>query len=150
MDARGNDELDRQLVLEAVGMLGDEASGTLTEIAGKVTRRALLLKRLCSERSVVMRTLRAVPIPCTVKAVSLEASSQRYVVTFVSDSTGEEERIRTDRVDSANGPLVERMWPRLAGHRAVIYKLNEEGREESRAGNGYRCAPFVQDLGAVR
>lgn len=139
------------LVLEAVASLGDKLYACPPhEVSQKVCERALLMRRQADQRSLAMRTLAATPIPCRVTSVTLEESTSRYVIEFVAlKGDGELEQIRSDRTDGSLGPVVTRMWgPQLVGHRAVIYKLNEQGKD-AKASNGYRVAPWVVDLGLM-
>lgn len=142
---------NEELVLEAVASLGDKLYACPPrEVSQKVCERALMMRRQADQRSLAMRTLAATPIPCRVKSVTFEESTSRYLVEFVAlKGDGGTEQIRSDRTDGSLGPVVQRMWGGgLAGHRAVVYKLNEPGKD-AKASNGYRVAPWVVDLGLM-
>lgn len=142
-------EANEEIVCAAVQSLGDKLYGLPpAEASQRVCERALLIRRQSDERSLAMRALKATPIPARVVSVELEEKTSRYLVTFVAlKGDGEAEHIRSDRTDGPLGPVVKRLWGSpLNGHRAIIYKLNEPGRDPS-ASNGYRVAPWVIDLG---
>lgn len=112
----------------------------------EVTEEALRIKSLMREDSIPMRTLGSVRIPCEVRGIKLEESSQRLVISFVAigrNATGVVETIRSDRLDGANASLVRKMWdPSIVGHRCVIYKCTEETGDRTKP--KVRIAPFVR------
>ena len=145
MVGKGNEEI----VMEAVTSLGDKLYAIPpAEVAQKVTERALLIRQQIDGRSLVMRVLSSTVITGTVRTVTFEGSSSRFVVEFVADNgEGEVETIRSERTDGRNGDVARKLWGSgLVGHRVAIYKNNEPGRD-GKASNGYRVAPWVVDLG---
>jgi hypothetical protein len=112
----------------------------------EVTEEALRIKSLMREDSIPMRALGSVRIPCEIKGIEMEESSQRFVISFVAigrNATGEVETVRSDRLDGVNGNLVRQMWsPSIVGHRCVIYKCTEETGDRLKP--KVRIAPFVR------
>ena len=122
-----------------------------------ITRRALKIQKLLSERSFPSKVLEATRIAATIKDIKFEDSSKRYLITFRADNSTEDvdETIRSERTDGANGENVLAMWEpkRLVGRHVMIYKYNEMPSEDTkRSGgrnvpsHGYRCAVYVQGL----
>ena len=132
-----------------------------------ITRRALKIQKLLSERSFPSKVLEATRIAATIKDIKfedsskryliIEDSSKRYLITFRADNSTEDvdETIRSERTDGANGENVLAMWEpkRLVGRHVMIYKYNEMPSEDTkRSGgrnvpsHGYRCAVYVQGL----
>ena len=122
-----------------------------------ITRRALKIQKLLSERSFPSKVLEATRIAATIKDIKFEDSSKRYLITFRADNSNDDadETIRSERTDGANGDNVLAMWDpkRLVGRHVMIYKYNEMPSEDTkRSGgrnvpsHGYRCAVYVHGL----
>jgi hypothetical protein len=133
---------DREILAMAIARNKTELN------ASEVTEEALRIKSLLREDSIPMRALGSVRIPCEVKGIEMEESSQRLVISFVAigrNATGEVETVRSDRLDGVNGNLVRQMWnPSIVGHRCVIYKCTEETGDRTKP--KVRIAPFVRVL----
>ena len=120
----------------------------------KVTQKSMVEETLA-----VGRMLRPDSLPClvqncprlaaTIESVELEESSQRYVVTFKVASEDDSETARTERIDGQRGALVKRMWPGLAGHKALLFKHNDRVGEVKGAANGFRVLLWAVDLGVA-
>lgn len=138
-DARRTVEV-AYLGLRAAGIEPDEVA---------LADEALRVRHMVSDASLAIKVQLAVPILETVDSVEFEDTSKRYVVRYtpVGDAT-EQERVRSPRMDTLLGKKVRGLFERdLAGHLAIVYRLNEEaGRDLARA-RGYRVAPYIADLG---
>lgn len=111
----------------------------------KVAEEALRIASLSADDSIAVQAQAAARIRATVKGVSFEENSHRYVVRYVAaNGDGAEEQIRSDRVDRRFGGATREMFSNLRpGDEVVLYKLNEPAKEESRMPSGYRRAVYV-------
>lgn len=134
-----NQELAKMAFDVCEARRGHYSQGDLVEVA-------LRARRAMNDKSLVMRTLEAVPIYCRIVDIHFEEKSQRFVVSYcplTNNSDGEIEQVRTDRVDGRDGELVHKLWSReMIGKTATIFKLNE--RADAKHSSGYRTAPWVQ------
>lgn len=112
-----------------------------------VAQEMLKLDRLASERSLPSMIGRSVRIAATITSIEFEESSKRYLIKFQVDNGDDEERVRSERMDSNHKDAVKKIWERdLVGHRVLIFKCKDRvGSKE--APNGYRIAPYCIDLG---
>lgn len=112
-----------------------------------VAQEMLKLDRLASERSLPSMIGRSVRIAATITSIEFEESSKRYLIKFQADNGDDEERVRSERMDSNHKDAVKKIWERdLVGHRVLIFKCKDRvGSKE--APNGYRIAPYCIDLG---
>lgn len=134
--------LDMALAYLVCSLRGVRPGQFDAEMVGEYLR----IRRMMSPKSLLMRVAGAVPIRCSIVSVSLEESSQRFLIEFIADGSDTPEQIRSDRVDGRRGDEVRAMWRAFApGERAVIYKTNEN--QSADRANGYRVAPYVIPLG---
>lgn len=114
-----------------------------------IAQEMLKLDRLASERSLPSMIGRSVKIAATINSIEFEETSKRYLIKFTADNGEEEERVRSERMDSSHKDAVKKIWGRdLVGHRAIIFKCKDRvGSKE--APNGYRIAPYCIDRGKV-
>lgn len=112
-----------------------------------VAQEMLKLDRLASERSLPSMVGHSVKIAATITSIEFEETSKRYLIKFIADNEGKEERVRSERMDSSHKDAVKKIWGRdLVGHRVIIFKCKDKvGSKE--APNGYRIAPYCIDLG---
>lgn len=111
-----------------------------------LAEESLRIASVIAEDSIAMQAQRAYRIRATVTGVSFEESSQRYVLKYVAQrgGDGEEEQIRSDRIDRRFGKSVVEMFSELEpGDEVVIFKLNEKANDDKQRPNGYRRAVFV-------
>lgn len=111
-----------------------------------VAQEMLKMNRLTAERSLPNLIGNSVRITATINSIEFEESSKRYLIKFSADNGEEEERVRSERVDSSHKVAVKKIWGRnLIGHRVLIFKYKDKvGSKE--APNGYRIAPYCIDL----
>ena len=112
-----------------------------------VAQEMLKMNRLTAERSLPNLIGNSVRIAATINSIEFEESSKRYLIKFSADNGGEEEWVRSERVDSSHKAAVKKIWGRdLVGHRVLIFKYKDKvGSKE--APNGYRIAPYCIDHG---
>ena len=112
-----------------------------------VAQEMLKLDRLASERSLPSMIGRSVRISATITSIEFEESSKRYLIKFQADNGDDEERVRSERMDSNHKDAVKKIWERdLVGHRVLIFKCKDRAGSKE-APNGYRIAPYCIDLG---
>lgn len=115
------------------------------QLDAELVKEYLRIRRVMSPKSLPMRVAGAVPIRCSISSISLEESSQRFLIEFTADGSDTSEQIRSDRVDGRRGDEVRAMWGAVVpGTRAVIYKTNEN--QSAERSSGYRVAPYVVPL----
>lgn len=133
-----------QIVLAAVSAAGTADANFESRVGSLAGQIALML----DERSSVMRRLtrftEATPFVRTIAGGAREESSNRLLVRFVeTNDKGEQETIRTDRLDTPEGQEMNQLIRGLKGHRALIYKFMEKGKD----GREYRVLVHAVDLG---
>lgn len=131
-----------------VAYLGLRAAGIETDEVA-LADESLKARRMVSDASLAMKVQLAVPILATVDSVVFEETSRRYVVRYtpVKDASGQE-HVRSPRMDTPLGKKVRGLFERdLAGHLAIVYRLNEEAGRDLAHAQGYRVAPYIADLG---
>lgn len=137
------------IVLAAINSLSGE-SIRHSEYESRVTERALKIQSLLRDSSPTMRALDSVRIYAHVDSVKYEENTTRYVVTFTPKNGDEQEQIRTPRMDTQAGKLIENKVKGAAGHDAIIYKNNEPAPEGAKGkqvpSHGYRVMPWIQVL----
>lgn len=134
----------RDLVALAIETLdwSDPSVAANQEVA--VTRRALRLRGLLDPDSVPIKTLGATVIYAELAGTRLEESSNRIVVDFaplVKGVSGDPEQIRTPRLDTRAGKLVDGLLRSIRpGSRVRLYKSHETGRD----GRKYRSLVWAE------
>lgn len=115
------------------------------EVAKEMNR----IRFIASENSLTSRLHDAVRIRCIILSVAYEDNSKRYVITFRADNSDKDETIRSERINSRRGDLVQKLWgpgTDRVNKRAIIYKSNEGVGESAGASHGYRVAPYATFL----
>lgn len=140
-------EQQNEIILKALGICDFSKYTTRSERETAVVEAVLFVTRMLGEHSTPSRVLNATRITGVVKQVELEQNSQRFKITFLADRNGDgkDEIIRTDRIDSSNGPLVRRMIDQeLVGHRCLIFKEVETSHADQT--KKVRICPYVKRL----
>lgn len=141
--------LQQRIVLAAIQSIDFSEYKTYTELEQALCQRVITIRDFVDPRSVASQVAEAIPIFATIKSVTYEESSTRFVINYVADrnSFGEnaEEHIRSNRTDGKGGASVRRMWENLkSGDHVIIYKTMEETGDRKKP--SVRVAPYVKKL----
>ena len=157
-------ERTEKIILAAFNSIDTAKCSNEEELTRQVTRRAVTISKMISENSLENRTLKAVRLYAEIQSVTLEESSNRYLIEFKSirGNNGEEpevEKIRTARMDSFDGRVIKPLIDKLMANmekaeaegrkaRAVLYKYNEPAPEGAKGKNvpshGYRNVCWME------
>ena len=141
-----SNEQNEAIVMSAINSLAGIDFDSREEFERGVLRRSLTIQQLLRDDGAIMRTLNSVRLRAHIDAVRFEESSQRYIVEFTVPGQ-DPEQIRTPRVDTPQGQILEPVVKRAAGHWAIIYKNNEPAPEGLKGKNipssGYRVCPWI-------
>lgn len=149
--------------MNAVGPVSDPTTNSRgTEIASaaetwefQVEQQAMKIMTMAAEGSRLSRALDVVAtahdrdfkgskaFSATLKAVDIEPSSKRGILTLRARGAEEDEQVRTDRTDTARGALMVRLAKALEGHRVMVYIEMEETPQ----GRKVRILRHLTDLG---
>lgn len=136
----------RDLVALALETLDWTDPAVYSNLEVCATRRALRLRALLSDDSMPVRALGATVICAELTGMHVEESSNRVVVDFVpivKGERGEAEQIRTPRLDTRTGNLVDGLLRSLRpGSKVRLYKSHELGR----GGCRYRSLVWAEAL----
>ena len=141
--------LQQRIVLAAIKSVDFSDYKSYTDLEQAICQRVITIRDFIDPRSVACQVAESVPIFATIKSVTYEESSTRYVVNYVADrnSFGDnaEEHIRSSRTDGKGGASVRRMWENLkSGDHVIIYKTMEETGDRKKP--SVRVAPYVKRL----
>ena len=141
--------LQQRIVLAAIQSVDFSDYKSYTDLEQAICQRVITIRDFIDPRSVACQVAESVPIFATIKSVTYEESSTRYVVNYVADrnSFGDnaEEHIRSSRTDGKGGASVRRMWENLkSGDHVIIYKTMEETGDRKKP--SVRVAPYVKKL----
>jgi len=143
------DTQNEEIALAAVNSLAGVDFDSKEDYERAVLKRSLTIQGILRADGAIMRTLSAVRLRAHIDAVAFEPSSQRYVVTFTVP-TQEQEMIRTPRIDTPQGKLIEPIVKHAQGRWAIVFKNNEPAPEGAKGRNvpssGYRVMPWIELL----
>lgn len=136
----------RDLVALALETLDWTDPAVYSNLEVCATRRALRLRALLADDSMPIRALGATVIGAELTGMHVEESSNRIVAEFVpivKGERGEVEQIRTPRLDTRAGHLVDGLLRSLRpGSRVRLYKSHELGRD----GRKYRSLVWAEAI----
>lgn len=139
-----NPELENLVIQTALLMTSSEhttksASAPFQE---RLMRNVAFAKAAFTEDSAARLAARSVALKGYVENVEFEESSQRYVVEYKAfNSDGGSEKVRTPRVDTAEGAYYKTLAPKLPGRTCIIYKANQAMGDGK--GRTFRVAPCI-------
>ena len=142
-------EDNKQILLAAINSLAGTSFANKDDMSRKTIARALTIQQFLRDDGPEMRTLDSVRIYAHIDSVEFEESSKRYLVRFTANiKDAEQEYIRTPRMDTRAGRLIEDAVKNAAGHMALIYKNNEPAPEDAKGKNapsqGFRVMPWIE------
>lgn len=133
------------LILRAIGASNLAALNTDAEKELAIAESLHFITRMLDERSIPSRMLNAVKLIGVVEDVTLEESSQRYIITFVAakGNDGKAEQVRTDRLNGPTGDIVRGFIGQgLVGKRCLICK--ELVQADDKPQMKVRITPYVK------
>lgn len=145
-----------QIILAAIAAAGPAPRNSQGALNGgrwhaQIKELAVEIALMLDEKSPISRAITRIeaaekPFVVTVLGGSVEASSTRAVIRFVAEKgDGNEEEIRTERTDTADGRAMLEKCKALKGHRALFYKYMDDGND----GRKYRLLVHAVDLGVA-